>query len=180
MIMGYKGIGSDISAKALENAEKNLEWIKNRYRLPQGKFELLASDVKDLGKNLPKSQYEAIVTEGTLGPSYAEPPSDQEVEKNFKELEKIYVSAFKAFQKILDPSKRIVIALPAYRKSDSYKFMPIIDKIVDLGYTVVNPLPQVLLEKFDFLAVTPRKSIIYDRKDQFVSREIFIFKASSK
>jgi len=30
MIMGYKTVGSDISEKAVEDAEKNLQWIKNR------------------------------------------------------------------------------------------------------------------------------------------------------
>ena len=175
MIMGFKGVGSDASEKAILGADKNLQWIKNRYRLPQGRFELLVSDAQDLADNLPKIRYEAIVTEGTLGPAYTEPPSEEQAEKNFKDLEKIYLSAFKSFKKIIKPETRIVIALPAYRRERAYKFMPAIDKIVKLGYTLIDPLPQILLEKYDFLQVTPRKSIIYDRKDQFVSREIFIF-----
>lgn len=180
IIMGYKGIGADISEKAIEAAEKNLLWIKNRYKLPPGRFELILSDVKDLSKNLPKVSLMAIVTEGTLGPSYQEMPDDREIQKNFHDLEKVYLAAFRSFKEILMPEKRIVIALPAYRRGSNYQYFEIIDKILKLGYDIVELLPGVLLERFDFLQITPSKSIVYDRKDQFVSREIFIFKSSSK
>lgn len=174
IIMGYKGIGSDITEKAIDNAEKNLLWIKNRYKLPLGKFELLVSDVKDLSKNLPKTSVEAIVTEGTLGPVYTTPPNEKEIEKNFADLEKIYLNAFKSLKTILPAGKRLVMAFPAYRNAKGYQFFPALAKIEKLGYTIVTPLPDVLLEKYRFLMVTKRNSIIYDRKDQFVSREIFI------
>lgn len=181
MIMGFRGVGSDISEKAVNNSDKNLEWIKNRYKLPPGRFELVVSDVKDLPKNLPKLSYEAIVTEGSLGPPYQELPNDNEIEANFRNLQKIYLAAFRNFKEILGPGeKRIVIALPAYRRDKTYRHFEIIDKILKLGYDIVNPLPEVLEERYDFLSVTARKSIIYDRKDQFVSREIFIFSASGK
>ena len=183
IIMGLRGTGSDLSEKAVECAEKNLLWIKNRYKLPPGRFELVTSDVKDLSTTLPQLNYEAIVTEGTLGPVYAKVPSENEIKRNFKNLERVYMTAFEVFKKILKPGKRVVIAFPAYRlptaqagRRAGYRFFDIVDKIKKSGYDIVDPLPPVLLESFDFLQVTKRKSIIYDRKDQFVSREIFIFK----
>ena len=175
MIQGYKGLGSDISEEQVRSAEINLEWIRNRYSLPPGRYEIIKADVKDLEKSLPKLKLTAVVTEGTLGPAYKQPPTRQEVKQNFKDLEKIYLLAFKSFKKILNTGQLVVIALPAYRLSNSYTFFPIIDKIEKLGYNLLNPVPEVLLDQFDFLQVTDRKSIIYDRKDQFVSREILIF-----
>ena len=177
MIMGFRALGSDISEKAVENAEKNLSWIKNRYKLPPNKFEVFTSDVSDLKKNLPKVTCEAIVTEGTLGPTYAVAPDIKEIHKNFAGLVKIYTTAFKIFKTILGEGKRVVIAFPAYRTGNSYVTFPIVDKVLDLGYHILDPLPDILLEQFNFLKVTSRKSIVYDRKDQFVSREIFIFKS---
>ena len=179
MLMGLKVIGTDASEKAVENAEKNLLWIKNRYKLPPGRFELAHSDVKDLAKTLPTGlTIQAIITEGTLGPAYAKPPTDKEVTQNFSKLEKTYLAAFKVFKQILSTKKRVVVALPAYRVGTGYRFFEVIDKIVKLGYDIVNPLPEIVLESYDFLQVTNRNSIIYDRKDQFVSREIFIFKVT--
>ncbi len=190
LIMGHKAVGSDISSKSIENAEKNLAWIKNRYKLPLGRYELLVSDVKDIADNLPKIEIDAVVTEATLGPAYTEPPKPKEIETNFKNLEKIYLAAFTSLKKILGTDKRLVIALPAYRvvepgahhpasrAGSHYSFFPGIDKLAALGYDIVNPLPEVVLERFSFLQSTARHSIIYDRKDQFVSREIFIFKTT--
>ena len=174
MIMGLHVVGSDISEKAVEAAEKNLLWIKNRYKLPPGHFQVVVSDVKDLQKNLPKFAYEAVVTEGTLWPAYTMAPDEKEIKKNFAALEKIYLAGLAAIKEVLGPGKRVVIALPAYRTESGYHFFDIIDKVSKLGYDVVDPLPAVLMERFDFLLVTGRRSIIYDRKDQFVSREIFI------
>src|SRR3989344_308009 len=174
MIMGLHVVGSDISEKAVEAAEKNLLWIKNRYKLPPGHFQVVVSDVKDLQKNLPKFAYEAVVTEGTLGPAYTMAPDEKEIKKNFAALEKSYLPGLAAIKEVLGPGKRVVIALPAYRTESGYHFFDIIDKVSKLGYDVVDPLPAVLMERFDFLLVTGRRSIIYDRKDQFVSREIFI------
>lgn len=176
ILMGFRSIGSDVSEKSVESAEKNLLWAKNRYKLPPGRFEIIKSDVGNLETNLPKLKYEAIVTEGTLGPSYTETPTENAVRENFRGLEQIYLKAFKSFAKILPSGKRIVIALPAYRLKDGYHFFEMVDKIHKLGYDTVDPLPEVLPQTFGFLDVTKRKSIIYDRKDQFVSREIFIFK----
>lgn len=174
--MGYKGLGSDKEQKQIDNAEKNLLWIKNRYKLPPGRFELVLSDAKDLAANLPKLSYEAVATEGPLGPAYLEPPTADEIRKNFKNLQAVYLTAFASFKKVLSPAnRRVVIALPAYRAGKNYVFYEIVDKILKLGYDIVDPLPAVLLERFEFLQVTARRSIIYDRKDQFVSREIFIF-----
>ena len=177
IILGYKAIGSDISEKAVSDSEKNLQWVRNRYKVPPGRFELIESDVKNLKDNLPDSVViEGIVTEGTLGPLYKELPSDKEMQKNFQNLEKIFLAAFKNFKEFLLPEKKIVIALPAYRLETKYIFFEIIDKIKDLGYDILTPIPDVVIEKYDFLRITSRKSIIYDRKDQFVSREIFVFK----
>lgn len=175
MIMGMRVVGSDISEKAVEAAEKNLLWIKNRYKLPPGRFEVVISDVKDLEENLPKYSYQAVVTEGTLGPAYDSVPDRREIKKNFKALEKIYLEGLREMKNILPPGRRVVIALPAYRTPAGYEHFDIVDKILKLGYDIVDPLPKVLLERFDFLEVTARHGIIYDRKDQFVSREIFIF-----
>ena len=177
LIMGHKGIGSDISQKAIENAEKNLEWIKNRYKLPPGRFELFVADAKKLSENLPKIEIDAVVTEATLGPAYGTSPKPQEIERNFKELEAIYIGAFESFKKFLVPGKRVVVALPAYRTEKGYIYFPGIDKLAKTGYDIVDPLPEIVAEKYPFLQITARKSLVYDRKDQFVSREIFIFRS---
>jgi hypothetical protein len=54
--------------------------------------------------------------------------------------------------------------------------VPNLDFITENGYTVLDPLPEFLTAKYKFLKVTPRKSMMYDRSDQVVAREIFVIK----
>lgn len=179
MIMGYRVFGTDISIQAVEAAEKNLGWIRTRYKLPPSRYETAVSDVKNLAKTLSDKKIFTVVTEGTLGPAYSKPPTDAEIKKNFAQLSKIYLNAFVEFKKLLETGGRVVIALPAYRRDSGYISFPIVDKITKLGYDIIAPLDKELLVKYPFLRVTPRHSIIYDRKDQIVVREIIIFKVKS-
>lgn len=178
ILMGYRAIGSDIEQKMIENSEKNLEWFRNRYHVAPGRYKLFKSHAAEISFQLPaptSPKVAAIVTEGTLGPIYGKMPKKSEMQKNFKNLLKLYYQVFKEFKKFLPPGSKVVICLPAYKaSSSSYEFMPDIDFALQNGYTVLDPLPTELSAKYKFLRVTPRKSIVYDRKDQVVAREILV------
>jgi tRNA G10 N-methylase Trm11 len=176
LLLGYKAIGSDIEKKAIENSEINLEWFKNRYRLPPGRYKLFQSHAAELAINMPKASIEAIVSEGTLGPIYVKIPKKSEINANFKQISKLYEQVFAEFAKILPKKVRIVMCLPAYRmERDQYEFMPSLDFALKNGYSIRDSLPVEVASKYKFLKVTDRKSIVYDRKDQIVAREIIIF-----
>jgi tRNA G10 N-methylase Trm11 len=180
ILMGYRAIGSDIEQKMIENSEKNLEWFRNRYHVSPGRYKLFKAHAAEISVQLPNYKISAVVTEGTLGPIYGKLPKKPEMLANFKSLGKLYEQVFKEFQKFLTPGSKVVMCLPAYKVSASdYEFMPNLDFITENGYTVLDPLPEFLTAKYRFLKVTPRKSIVYDRKDQVVAREIFIFKYGS-
>ncbi|MEO8065679.1 MAG: DNA methyltransferase [Candidatus Doudnabacteria bacterium] len=177
VLMGYRAIGSDIEQKMVENSEKNLEWFRNRYHVALGRYKLFRSNAAEISIQLPKYKIAAVVTEGTLGPLYSKIPKKPEMTSNFKTLSKLYDQVFKEFKKFLAPGSKVVVSFPAYKVSMSdYAFMPDLDFITENGYTILDPLPEYLSVKYKFLRVTPRKSVIYDRKDQVVAREIFVVK----
>lgn len=183
ILMGYRAIGADIEQKMIENSEKNLEWFRNRYHVSPGRYKLFKSNAAEISIMLPASpaggpnyKVAAIVTEGTLGPIYGKPPKKAEMQANFKNLAKLYEQVFKEFKKFLMEGSKVVMCLPAYKpRYADYEFMPDLDFATSSGYTVLDPLPDFLVKKYKFLKVTPRKSCIYDRKDQVVAREIIIF-----
>lgn len=176
ILMGYRALGSDIEQKMIENSEKNLEWFRNRYDVAPNRYKLFKSHAAEISSIFPKYKVSAIVTEGTLGPIYMHLPKKPEMQSNFKTLGKLYDQVFKEFKKFLAEGSKIVLCLPAYKTGLSdYEFMPSVDFAVENGYTILDPLPISLPAKYRFLRVTPRKSIIYDRKDQVVAREIFVF-----
>lgn len=175
ILMGYKALGSDIEQKMVENSEKNLEWFRNRYHVSPGRYKLFKANAAEISLMLLNYKVSAIVTEGTLGPIYGKVPKKAEMTSNFSNLTKLYEQVFKEFKKFLPDGAKIVVCLPAYKsRGEAYEFMPNLDFITQNGYTVLDPLPDYLVKKYKFLRVTERKSIIYDRKDQVVAREIFV------
>jgi len=182
VLLGYRMLGSDINPQAISGSETNLEWFRNRYKIPKGKFHSEVSDAREVSKlveNLIKigafKSISGIVTEGYLGPMYGKFPPQNEIQANFKELQELYEKAFQDFLKFLPAGGRVVICLPAYKNRDDYTMFPSLDFITKLGYNTVDLIPSILAETMPFLKLTERKTAIYDRKDQIVAREIVIF-----
>jgi tRNA G10 N-methylase Trm11 len=176
ILLGLRAVGSDLSQPAIENSEKNLEWFRNRYHVAPNRYKLFRGHAAEIGSQLPNFQIKAISTEGTLGPIYAHLPKKPEMEENFKNLAKLYDQVFREFKKFLPEGAKVVMCLPAYKISHSdYDFMPNLDFARNSGYTVLDPISEPIRTKYKFLKVTGRKTMIYDRKDQVVAREIVIF-----
>lgn len=183
VLLGYRMIGTDINKLAITGSEKNLEWFRNRYKIAKARYHVEAADAREVSKILDNlirvdaiKHISAIVTEGTLGPNYSKYPAPKDIDKNFHDLLELYKQSFVEFAKLLPPKGRIVMCLPAYKKSQSeYIFFPSLDPLLALGYNIVDIIPHGIAEKFTFLRLTPRKTAVYDRKDQIVAREIVVF-----
>jgi tRNA G10 N-methylase Trm11 len=182
VLLGYRMLGSDINSRAISGSEKNLEWFRNRYKIPKGKYHVEVADAKEISvlvEHLKKvdaiKNISSVVTEGYLGPMYSEFPSVVEIEKNFTDLEELYHSSFQEFLKILPSKGRVIICIPAYKKGHDYALFPSFDFIKDLGYNILDAINPNLAQKFAFTKQTTRGTVIYDRKDQIVAREIVIF-----
>lgn len=184
LLMGYNVIGSDINKQTLESSRKNLEWLaleldkKSECQLDlEERLKLFQCDVSDLAKFIPQNSIDAIVTEGTLGPRYERrSPADAEIECNFKDLENLYLSAFNAFKNILIDGGKVVITFPVYQtRQKKYASVPFIDKITKMGYAIISPIEKDAFKNDSIISLSGRKTIIYDRPDQIVGREIVIF-----
>jgi tRNA G10 N-methylase Trm11 len=179
IFMGYRAVGSDLDQTMVENSEKNLEWFRNRYHVAPNRYKLFKSHAAEISLILPSLvgvKISTVVTEGTLGPIYGNVPKKAEMTANFKNLAKLYDQVFKEYGKFLDPTARIVMCLPAYKVSlSAYEYMPNLDFATQNGYTVQVPIPEEYRLKYKFLKVTERGTMVYDRKDQVVAREIVVF-----
>lgn len=176
LLLCFKMLGSDLNKNAVHGSEQNLEWFRNRYHISPGKYHLEVSDAAKIAKLLEGQIINAIVTEGTLGPMYGSYPKIDEIKANFAELLKLYQKSFKEWSKFLAPKARIVMCIPAYRKTrDNYEMLPSLDWAEKLGYTLVDIISPALAKGLNFLNLTERNTAIYDRKDQIVAREIVIF-----
>jgi tRNA G10 N-methylase Trm11 len=183
ILLGFKMLGTDINKQAITGSEKNLEWFRNRYKISPGKYHLDAFDAREVSVVVDKlkligafKEIKGIVSEGYLGPMYSEFPKMSDVEKNFTELQSLYEDSLKEFAKFLPSKARIVLCVPAYKKGRTdYVLFPSLDFVKNLGYNVVDIVPEKIAKTMPFLQITDRKTAIYDRKDQIVAREIVIF-----
>jgi tRNA G10 N-methylase Trm11 len=165
-----------LDQKAVENSEKNLEWFRNRYHVAPNRYKLMKSHAAEISMQMSGYQIAAVATEGTLGPIYGSLPKKSEMTTNFKNLSKLYEQVFKEYAKLVPEAGRIVMCFPAYKtKLGEYEYMPSLDFATQNGYTVQAPIPEEIRAKYKFLKVTDRNSVVYDRKDQVVAREIVIF-----
>lgn len=182
-LLDFKMLGTDIDKSAITGSEKNLEWFRNRYKIPKGKYHVETSDATTVSKivsNLRQigafKKISAIVTEGTLGPAYGKYPEKREIDKNFADLIELYTRCFKEFASFLEPGSRVLICLPAYKKGFSeYDMFPSLDFALQNGYNLIDIISPSIAGKFGFLKLTSRNTVIYDRKDQIVAREIVAF-----
>lgn len=182
-LLGYRMVGSDIDKLAIAGSEKNLEWFRNRYKIPKGKYHLDTADattVSDFIAHLQEIKaidaIEAVVTEGTLGPIYGKLPSSDEMNQNFTNLSELYTKVFANMGKFLKSKAKIVMCIPAYKlNAQEYTLFPTLDFALANGYNIISLIPREIASNMPFLRLTPRKSAIYDRKDQIVAREIIIF-----
>lgn len=176
LLLGFKMLGSDINKQAVKGSELNLEWFRNRYKISPGKYHLQTVDATKLAPLLEGQKISSVVTECTLGPMYSEFPKEAEIKQNFKDLEHLYKESLKEFAKFLEKGSRVVMCIPAYRKNrDSYSKLESLDWVADLGYNILDIIPQAVAKKLKFLKLTERGTTIYDRKDQIVAREIVVF-----
>ncbi len=173
ILMGYKNIiGADISKKAVNDTQKNIEWIIKNYELRITNCELFNRSVLELSKFIKPNSINAIVTEPYLGP----PRGKVDLKKIKRELENLYSKSLVEFKKILKPNGRIVMVWPVFLTTHSSQLtaqnfiMPRLN-----GFKIINPIPESL-RKNKIIKLTNRNTIIYGREGQKIWREIIILK----
>ncbi|MFA5075898.1 MAG: DNA methyltransferase [Patescibacteria group bacterium] len=164
-LMGYQNlVGSDISAKATVDTQKNFEFTNS----PEPTLYQL--DSRTLSTRLKPKSTVAIITEPYLGPTLGGHEPMSKIKKIISELSDLYLKSFIEFKKILQPGGRVIIIFPIINGLPAMNNEQL-EQIQKLGFKNTLEIPAEL----NNLTITPRHSIIYARPDQKVQREIFVF-----
>lgn len=167
ILLGYKNItGSDFSKDQVLKTIENIDWLFEKYKNlgRSDNIKIFESDVKILKNKIQEKSIDAIITEPFLGSSNLKHFSPQRIEEEIRTLEKLYLSAFSEFKKILKVDGKIVIIFPVFKIGGKEHFLNILPQILRLGFKIK-----------DFEEAAPRGSIIYSRPNQLVNREIFVY-----
>jgi len=163
MLMGYKYLfGSDISAKAVEDTRRNINWTKELYKVTDVKLKLFVKNAMDLSKFIKGDSVAAIVTEPYLGPQRGLIAFKSVIAN----LEELYSESLKEFNKVLQAGARVVMIWPMF-----YGQRPISPDYS--GFKLLNMIPEALRDS-EFIKKHNRDTIIYGRPGQKVYREVVV------
>lgn len=159
MLTGYANVlGSDISDKAITNAQKNIEWLKLK------NCKLTKCNAVLLTKCFPAHSIDAIITEPFLGPPLKGRETSQQIQKIVEELTQLYLAGLREFAKVIKPNGVIIMIWPVLQQRI---FLPLLEKLPTMRLRV-EPLLPMAFQRY----LTSRQTLIYARPDQKVGREI--------
>lgn len=154
LLMGYRAYGTDLSDRMVEYAKKNLKWLNAGLE-----FDVGQGDAMSFQWDQPIN---AVACEGYLGKPMSQIPSDIILKEQKQECRAIVLGFLKNLIRQIESDTPVVIACPAWLRSDnSYERLEIIDEIENMGYNVNNK---------------SREGLLYCRENQIVARDIIILR----
>ena len=148
----------NIQEKAVDDTQKNLAWLEqDGTTLPDA--HLVHTPASKLVDHLDAESVDLIVSEPFLGNPRSGNETVEHVQKQIDELKILYRESFEALKPLLRPGAHIVIANPVHIVGDERFPVPTQNILKNLGYT-----PEPFSEP-----------LVYERKGQFVARELLRF-----
>jgi tRNA G10 N-methylase Trm11 len=157
LLANYSVYGTDIDPRMVEYSKQNLQWLIKNHPSIEGKVTIEQADAT----TYQWPGFSVIASEVYLGrPLGSFPPEDK-----FKEIVFDTNTIIKKFLKNLEsqlkPGRRLVLAVPAWRKPDGQLVkLPLIDQLTDMGYN------------YSDLKHVKREDLVYFREEQIVARRL--------
>ena len=127
-------IGSDITAKAIDDASENLKWYEAIFDKKLNSQIFISDYKKLLDIEELKNKDFSIVTEGYLGEPLHGNESIAFIMNQRNDLENMYLDFFRISKELLQSGKSVVISFPvSLFKKETY-YLRIIEKIESLGF----------------------------------------------
>lgn len=176
LMLKLKVFGSDISETAVSNTTQNLEWLIKLKKLGLAKLDakIKVADATKVSWSLINRPETAIVTEPYLGPPVKSLPFAHQTKAINTELTDLYIKFFTNLNRNFPAIKKICIVFPVLKTREGLKYLDILEQINQLGYKPKFILPETIAKKDS--SISQRGGILYSRPDQYVLREIFVFK----
>lgn len=167
VLRGWAVYGSDLSQKAVDGTETNLEWLRKTQKIKKSD---VPSTIWKQDSRKPfklAGRPDAIVSETTLGPALTNRPTVADCKKYCAEADMLETEFLQNAAATL-PGVPLVVTWPVwYLKTGAIRLEKTWDKLEKIGYRVL-PAPGFPATELE------RPTIVYRRGDQFVGREIVI------
>lgn len=165
--------GSDKDAAAVEEAKRNLGWLKERFNKDLPKISQV--DALDLRRTYESDFFQAVVTEPYLGPSRLlgqRSLTRAKLQEVIAECGRLYKGFFGELRYIVAPRARAVVIFPMFRLFGHLEPAADLAGIERLGWKLEKPS---VLEALPDAHLSSRGQLLYGRPDQVVLREITVW-----
>lgn len=174
-LMEINVIGSDLSEENIRKSRLNLEWSFERSN-SKATLRLFSQDATDISKNDLPEKISAVVSETFLGPPISKTPFPDQIDVNFAQVQGLIFNFLKALRPLVPQGMPVVMTLLCYRTGAKFITMEELHHgFAKAGFEEEDLLPEELVKKFNL--PHRQKSLIYERPDQVVCREIVRLKA---
>lgn len=187
LLTGYAHIiASDLSDRAINDSQQNLAWFKdiikddrfkiaNKEQITEANIQIFQKDVKKLSEDVAENSIGLIVAEPYMGEGVTKAKAQskdflQDRVQTMKDLEQLFIAAFREFHKVLQKDGTVVMIFPAFKvNKNTTIFADVLDKVRGLGFEISTQFA-------DTVRYSERGSLLYKREHQQVMREIFVWK----
>ncbi len=164
LLMNYRVLGSDISAKMIDYTSINLNWIINQEKLPQTNYKLYLADATTFQWPI---KFNYLATETYLGLAFTNQVQPKIFESNKQTCNLIIKKFLINLYHQIDQTTGICLAVPFWTYNNQDFHLSLIDDLTSIGYNLVK-----------FTLVNGR--LVYQRPGQFVGRELLVLKKINK
>jgi tRNA G10 N-methylase Trm11 len=159
-LMGFGVAGSDLEPRMVAYTKANLEWLTEMFGVT---LDDLYVSVGDATAHIWPTQPSFVACETYLGRPFTQKPSAEILERTVSEVNLILKKFLRNIRPQLEAGSRMCIAVPAWQTGpDSFRHLPLIDQIADLGYNRIS---------FEHVS---GEQLLYYREDQIVARELLV------
>jgi tRNA G10 N-methylase Trm11 len=160
---GINVIGSDVSGKAVEMAQTNIEWLGSLREDSETKFKIFKFDVlkpdSRIAGLLRKTQIDALVCEPFMGPPQLSVISPNNARRQLEAVKKLYQNLFAILEHSKLTNFKAVIVVPSYK---TYK-----------GWVTLS-INDLVSKKWEILNKKWGGYLQWSRSDSIIRRNIFV------
>ncbi len=157
LLMGYPAYGTDIDARMVDYSKQNLEWLKQKYP-DTPEFLINEGDACDHTWE----KFDTVAAETYLGRPFSALPSPEILKQVISDVNTIHKKFLQNLAKQTKPGLRMCLAVPAWKTTNGFKHLPVLDRLTDMGYTRLS------------FVHAKNEDLIYHRENQNVGRELVV------